>query len=153
MNIKEALKSIFVIPDEEETEVENENEVEEAAPAPKKTPQPEPKRETSTPRVIGGRKNVQTNVGMQVVIVKPERFDEVKSIVDHLNEKKLVLLNLQECNQELSRRIVDFLSGAAYAVHGSVRKSAVATFVVTPEGVDVMGAISLDEYNENSLYF
>lgn len=149
MGIFDKIKNIMTIP--EEDEIDNEIEVVEEEPAKKKV-QPEVKRET-TPRVIGGKKNAQTASGMQVVLVKPERFDEVTAIADHLNARKTVLLNLEVCDRELSRRIIDFLSGAAYANHGNIRKVAVSTFIIVPADVDVMGELVLDEFDESRLYF
>ncbi|MBQ3547034.1 MAG: cell division protein SepF [Clostridia bacterium] len=148
MGIFDSIKNIMTIP--EEDEFENENEVVEEAP--KKKTQPEVKRET-TPRVIGGKaKNVQAN-GMQVVLVKPERFEDVTGIADHLNAKKTVVLNLEVCDRDVSRRIIDFLSGAAYANHGNIRKVAVSTFIIVPSDVDVMGELMLEELDEGRMYF
>ena len=148
MGIFDSIKNIMTIP--EEDEFENENEVVEETP--KKKPQPEVKRET-TPRVIGGKaKNVQAN-GMQVVLVKPERFEDVTGIADHLNAKKTVVLNLEVCDRDVSRRIIDFLSGAAYANHGNIRKVAVSTFIIVPADVDVMGELMLEELDEGRMYF
>ena len=150
MGILDNIKNIMTIPDEDD--FDNENEVVEEV-APKKKAQPEVKRE-STPRVIGGKaKNAQTANGMQVVLVKPERFEDVTSIADHLNAKKTVVLNLEVCDRELSRRIIDFLSGAAYANHGNIRKVAISTFIIVPADVDVMGELMLEEFEENRMYF
>lgn len=150
MGILDSIKNIMTIP--EEDEFDNEAEVVEET-TPKKKAQPEPKKEATTPRVIGGKKTVQTANGMQVVLVKPERFDDVTSIADHLNAKKTVVLNLEVCDRELSRRIIDFLSGVAYANHGNIRKVAVSTFIIVPADVDVMGELVLDEFDESRLYF
>lgn len=148
MGIFDSIKNIMTIPEEDEIDTENEV-VEET---PKKKPQPEVKRET-TPRVIGGKaKNVQAN-GMQVVLVKPERFEDVTGIADHLNAKKTVVLNLEVCDRDVSRRIIDFLSGAAYANHGNIRKVAVSTFIIVPADVDVMGELMLEELDEGRMYF
>ena len=149
MGILDSIKNIMTIPDEDNFEEEPEV-VEEVAP--KKKPQPEVKRDT-TPRVIGGKaKNAQQN-GMQVVLVKPERFEDVTGIADHLNAKKTVVLNLEVCDRDISRRIIDFLSGAAYANHGNIRKVAVSTFIIVPADVDVMGELMLEEFDENRMYF
>lgn len=149
MGILDSIKNIMTIPDEEE--FENETEVVEETP--KKKPQPEVKRET-TPRVIGGKaKNIQSANGMQVVLVKPERFEDVTGIADHLNAKKTVVLNLEVCDRDVSRRIIDFLSGAAYANHGNIRKVAVSTFIIVPADVDVMGELMLEELDEGRMYF
>ena len=86
-------------------------------------------------------------------MVKPERFDDAPGVGDHLNQKKTVVLNLESANKETARRIIDFLSGAAYANHGNIRKVAVSTFIIVPADVDVMGELMLEEFEENRMYF
>lgn len=81
---------------------------------------------------------------LKVVLVKPERFDDASMVADHLNEKRTVVLNLESTNKEVSRRLVDFLSGVAYANNGKIKRVANSTFIITPYNVDVMGDI-LDE--------
>lgn len=85
---------------------------------------------------------------MQVVIVKPDHFEDVTMIADHLNAKKSVVLNLEASNRETSRRILDFLSGVAYANGGTIRKVANSTFMITPGDVDIMGEFFMDEYSD-----
>ena len=91
--------------------------------------------------------------GIQVVLVKPERYEDVTSIADHLNDRKTVVLNLESADKDLSRRIVDFLSGATYANHGNLRKVSKGTFLIVPNGVDMMGEVMLDDFDENRMYF
>ena len=150
MGIFDSIKNIMTIP--EDDGFEDEAEVVEE-PTPKKKAQPEVKRE-ATPRVLGGgkAKNAQGS-GMQVVLVKPERFEDVTSIADHLNAKKTVVLNLEVCDRDISRRIIDFLSGAAYAIGGNVRKVAVSTFIIVPNQVNIQGEVNLDEFGDTNLYF
>ena len=90
---------------------------------------------------------------MQVVLVKPDRFEDVSAIADHLNDKKTVVLNLESCERDVSRRIIDFLSGVAYANHGNIRKVAVSTFIIVPNDVSVSGELMLEEFDESRLYF
>ncbi len=90
---------------------------------------------------------------MQVVLVKPERFEDVTSIADNLNDRKTVVLNLESCDRESSRRIIDFLSGVAYANHGNVRKVALSTFIIVPTNVAVSGEVALEEFDDTSSYF
>ncbi len=85
---------------------------------------------------------------MQVVIVKPDHFEDVTMIADHLNAKKSVVLNLEAANRETSRRIIDFISGVAYANHDSIKKVANCTFMIAPNDVDVMGELMTDEYEQ-----
>ena len=76
---------------------------------------------------------------LQVVLVKPESFADASDIADSLNAKKTVVLNLEAASKEVSRRLVDFLSGVAYANQGNVQKIANSTFLITPFNVDISG--------------
>lgn len=82
---------------------------------------------------------------LQVVLVKPERFEEASDIADSLNAKKTVVLNLESASKEVARRLVDFLSGVAYANQGNVQKVANSTFLITPYNVDISGIGILDD--------
>lgn len=152
MGLLDTIKNFISVPDEEYDE--EFDEVEEQA-EPKKKVQSEPvKRNEAAPRIIGGKsKTVAYNPAMQVVLVKPERYDDVTSIADHLNDKKTVVLNLEAADRDLSRRIVDFLSGATYANHGNMRKISRGTFLIVPNGVDMMGELMLEDFEENRMYF
>ena len=73
-------------------------------------------------------------------------------MADELNAKRTVNLKLESTNKDASRRILDFLSGVAYANNGQIKKVANCTFVITPYNVDIMGDL-LDELENNGLYF
>ena len=64
--------------------------------------------------------NIHTTTQLQVVLVKPEKFDEAAAIADNLNEKRTVVLNLESTNRDVARRLLDFLSGVAYASNGQI---------------------------------
>ena len=89
---------------------------------------------------------------LQVVLVKPEKFDDASSIADSLNAKKTVVLNLEATSKEVSRRLVDFLSGVAYANNGQIKKIANSTFIITPFNVDVSGIGLLEEIDTTTIY-
>ena len=86
------------------------------------------------------------------VLVKPERFEDASTIADHLNNKRTVVLNLESTNKEVSRRLVDFLSGVAYANNGQIKRVANSTFIITPYNVDIMGDL-LDELENNGAFY
>ena len=109
--------------------------------------------DTDSPRKNNKVVNIHATAQLQVVLVKPERFDDVSAIADHLNDKKTVVLNLEAADRELSRRIVDFLSGATYANHGNIKKISKGTFLIVPSGVDMMGELMLDDFEEGRMYF
>ena len=96
--------------------------------------------------------NINSTMQLQVVLVKPERFDDASAIADHLNAKRTVVLNLESTNKEVSRRLVDFLSGVAYANNGQIKRVANSTFIITPYNVDIMGDL-LDELESNGVFF
>ncbi len=75
----------------------------------------------------------------QVVLLKPEQFSEVTDIADHINDKHTVVLNLESTSKELTRRIIDFVAGAAYANHGRIDVVSSGTYIVTPYYVGVSG--------------
>ncbi len=96
--------------------------------------------------------NIHATAQLQVVLVKPERFDDASTVADHLNAKRTVVLNLESANKDVARRILDFLSGVAYANDGQIKKVANCTFIITPYNVGLMGDL-LDELENNGLYF
>ena len=95
---------------------------------------------------------VHATTQLQVVIVKPEKFEYASAIADHLNDKHTVVLNLEVCSKDISRRLIDFLSGVAYANRGQIKKVANSTFIITPYHVDIMGDL-MDELENNGIFF
>ena len=96
--------------------------------------------------------NINATTQLKVVLVKPERFEDASTIADHLNNKRTVVLNLESTNKEVSRRLVDFLSGVAYANNGQIKQVANSTFIITPYNVDIMGDL-LDELENNGAFY
>ena len=95
--------------------------------------------------------NIHTTAQMQVVLVKPDRFDNVSDIAEHLRSKHAVVLNLESTNKDVARRLVDFLSGCAYALDGKIKKIAISTYIITPYNVDIVGDL-IDELENNGVY-
>ncbi len=96
--------------------------------------------------------NIHTTTQLQVVLVKPEKFENASEIADHLRDKRTVVLNLESTNKEIARRLLDFLSGVAYANEGKIKKVAISTYIITPYNVDILGDL-IDELENNGLYF
>lgn len=153
MSFVDKFKEIFVAPDDEEFEEEMDilqnNKGTSRDGNPKK---PLDFEET----VVSTKKNKVVNIHattqLQVVLVKPEQFEDASGIADHLNEKRTVVLNLESASKELARRLVDFLSGVAYANNGQIKRVANSTFIITPYNVDIMGDL-LDELENSGVYF
>ena len=96
--------------------------------------------------------NIHTTTQLQVVLVKPDRFESASEIADHLREKRTVVLNLESTNKDIARRLLDFLSGVAYANEGKIKKVAISTYMITPYTVDIMGDL-INDLENNGLYF
>ena len=96
--------------------------------------------------------NINATTQLQVVLVKPERFEDASAIADQLNAKHTVVLNLESTGKEISRRLIDFLSGVAYAGEGKIKKVAANTYIITPYHVELEGDL-IDELESNGLYF
>lgn len=95
--------------------------------------------------------NIHTTTQLQVVLVKPDRFESAPEIADHLREKRTVVLNLESVGKDVARRLLDFVSGVAYASEGKIKKVAVGTYIVTPFNVDILGDL-VGELENNGLY-
>lgn len=74
---------------------------------------------------------------LELKVVKPDRFDNVPQIANHLLNRRTVVLNLEDTNKETARRLLDFLSGVAYSINGNLKRVANNTYVITPCNVDV----------------
>lgn len=182
MGIWEKFKNYMDVPepdyDDEEEEDEEEEEKETAPkprkqkPAPEKRSQARPPRETepynfsafekpaaSRPSSYRGGAghsskvvDIHTTAKLQVVLTKPEKFSDAKEIADNLNEKRTIVLNLESTSKDEALRLLDFLSGVAYANDGEIKKIAKSTFIITPYNVDVMGDL-LYELESNGVFF
>ena len=96
--------------------------------------------------------NIHATTQLKVVLVKPERFENASEIADHLKEKRTVVINLESTHKDIARRLIDFLSGVAYASEGRIKKIAANTYIITPYHVEMVGDL-LDELENNGLYF
>lgn len=101
---------------------------------------------TSAPRKSSAKNNnnpqiysVNTNVTMQVVIIKPEAYEDAQEICDQIKTKRPVVVNLEKVEYPVAQRIMDFLSGTCYALEGSIQRVANNIFIIAPENVDISG--------------
>lgn len=88
---------------------------------------------------VSSRESMSTGAAIELKVVKPERYANVKQIADHLLNHRTVVLNLEATNKETAKRLLDFLSGVAYSIDGQLKRVASNTFVITPANVDVSG--------------
>lgn len=98
--------------------------------------------------------NIHTTAQLQVVLFKPEHFgEETRAVADELLKMHTVVLNLENTNKDVARRILDFLSGVTYANNGKIKRIATSTFIITPYNVDLTGDDLMDELESNGVYF
>ena len=137
--------------DEEFDDYDDEPLEEEAIPTP--APRRSFSKSSDAPKSAASRVvNINASTQMQVVLVKPDRFDQVSEIADHLRDKQALVLNLESTNKDVARRLVDFLSGCAYALDGKIKKVAISTYLITPYNVDVVGDLA-EELESAATYF
>lgn len=148
MGLWDGIKNIMNVSDDEyDEEMEETEEVTDYEEPVKKE---QPRRDSVRGRA--GKTVPFTNGSMQLVLVKPERFEDVTGIADQYCAKRTIVLNLEKADRDLSRRIIDFLSGVAYAKNGTLKKAANNTFVIAPCDVDVNGDVFVEDYSDNSAY-
>lgn len=103
---------------------------------------------SSDERVI----NIHTTTSVQVVMARPERFGDAAAIADHLRAGRTVVINLETTQKDEARRLIDFLSGVAYANDGKIKKAAINTYTITPYNMDIMGDL-MDELENSGVSF
>lgn len=113
-----------------------------------------PLREKSRRNNSNNLVNISATAKLQVALFKPEKFgEETRNIADELVKTHTVVLNLENTNKDMARRIIDFLSGVAYANRGKIKKVSANTFIIIPSNVDLTGDDLLDELEHSGLYF
>lgn len=85
----------------------------------------------------GNLVSIHSSKNLKVVVCEPERFDEVQSLADHLKNRKQVILNFENTNPEISQKIIDFISGAVYALDGQSQQLGRHIFLFAPSNVEV----------------
>ncbi|HOJ47258.1 MAG TPA: cell division protein SepF [Bacillota bacterium] len=104
-----------------------------------------PQQQTVTPRQTQqsaqsrATSGINSSMALEMKVIKPERFEAVTQIGDHLLARRTVVLNLEDTNKETVRRIIDFCSGVAFAIEGQIKRVANSTYIITPKNVDVSG--------------
>lgn len=104
---------------------------------------------------IGGKKNkvvkIHTTAQLKLVVLQPESFEEARDIAIHLKSKKPVVMNLESVDRDVQRRIVDFLSGAVFALDGNIQKVSNGIFLIAPYNVGIMGDFK-DELRNKGIF-
>ena len=86
----------------------------------------------------------------QVILFNPKSFDEAGDLVQHLTQGRSIVMTLEGVPTDLARRLLDFLSGIAYALQGKITPISAKTYFVTPQNVDVLGAEEFDSSGQGT---
>lgn len=106
----------------------------------------------ATSRKKGKIVDINATTQFKVVIIQPEDFDEARDIADHLKERKPVVINLELLDNAQAHKIFDFLSGAIYALGGSIQKVATNIYLIAPYNVTILGDFRDELKNKGFLW-
>ena len=88
----------------------------------------------------------------KVVITQPEAYEDVEEIGEYLKQRRSVIVNLESINKEDGKRILDFLSGASFALEGNIQKVSNLIYLITPVSVEIQNDVERAQYR-NKLSF
>lgn len=142
MSVIQGIKSLFVGTDEFETEGDYQSIYDNTT-------------DYSEVSNEGSRREMRitSSPSLQIVLARPSDFSEVKSIGGEINEQKTVLLNLETVKSEDAKRILDFISGVAYANGAEIKMMAQKTFAIMPKNVSFSGIDLMSELENNGYNF
>lgn len=85
--------------------------------------------------------SLHTQKQTRVVVCSPKVFEDCQYIADHLKNRRPIIVNLEEADKELAKRVVDFISGTTYALSGSMQKVGNGIFLFVPSNMDIAGEV------------
>ncbi|HWQ89758.1 MAG TPA: cell division protein SepF [Desulfitobacteriaceae bacterium] len=85
--------------------------------------------------------SIHSQKQMRVVVFEPQSFEDAQNIADQLKNRRPVIVNLENAEKVLAKRIVDFISGTTYALSGNMQKVGNGIFLFVPNNVDISGEI------------
>ena len=83
--------------------------------------------------------NMNSSNKQEVVLFRPGSFNDTSKAADDLRNRKAVIVNMENVDKAMARRVVDFLSGCVYALDGDVKKIAQSAYLFCPHNMDIVG--------------
>ncbi|MFZ5974556.1 MAG: cell division protein SepF [Bacillota bacterium] len=106
-----------------------------------------------TPVPVRSRKgkivNMPSSNTMKMIVFQPMSYEDTQSVIDNLKNRKPVVVNLETLDLDVAQRVLDFMSGAVYAINGTIQKVSRCIFVLAPNNVDVVGNIVPDSQSSS----
>ena len=96
--------------------------------------------------------SIHTQKQIKVVVMEPQAFEDSQNIADQLKNRRPVIVNLENAERNLAKRIVDFVSGATYALGGNMQKVGNGIFLFVPNNVDISGEMK-DDFKEKGFFW
>ena len=93
-------------------------------------------------RRVADIQSMPSSSAMRMVVYQPQNFEDTQTIIDSLKGGRPVIVNLENLQIDAAQRVLDFISGAIYALGGSVRKISKGIFLLAPPGVDISGNLA-----------
>ena len=118
---------------------------EEEAPRRSRSAEPAPAAEPAAPAKASNFNGQVLNMGgsasnkQEVVLFRPGSFNDTSKAADDLRNRKAVIVNMENVDKAMARRVVDFLSGCVYALEGTVKKVAQSAYIFCPKNVEILG--------------
>ncbi len=104
---------------------------------------PMPEQQVKSPRK-GKVLSIHSSKNQRVIIVKPDDFSEAKLIADHMRYRRTAVVNLENADIDDAKRILDFISGTAYALNCNVQKVSENIFIFSPDNIDLSAEFKKD---------
>lgn len=89
---------------------------------------------------------------MKMVVYQPMTYDDTQSIIDNLKNRKPIVVNLENLEIDIAQRVLDFMSGAVYALNGNIHKVTKGIFILVPTNVDISGNVPDELQGAGSFY-
>lgn len=89
---------------------------------------------------------------MKVIVMEPKVYEDVQVIADHLKNRRAIVVNLEHVEKDLARRVVDFVSGAIYALNGSLQRVGAGIYLFVPSNVDISSVVAHDEAKDKGMF-
>lgn len=102
-------------------------------------PNPSPKGGRTQPKLV----DFKSGSGNQVIVVKPQDMESAQELCNHLRAGRTVICNFEQVDQKIAQRVVDFITGSAYALDGQVRPVSNLIFVIVPRQVTLLDGLDV----------
>ncbi len=118
---------------------------------PTEAPTEAPEEETQPPadNVVTFKNKTKAGNQLKVMVIEPTSFDDAQQVADHIRNHKPVVVNFENTNGDIAKRIIDFISGTTYALSGDIKKVGKNVFMCAPDNVSVNFAEDMTKQNSN----